>query len=281
MHYQLSVKYPQKRAFITGAASGLGKALCLELAKDGWLIGMSDIREEALLQAAEVVRNAGAKTLTYQLDVSDKVAYQKVAENFLQNTGGIDLLFNNAGVGDGGKFEEYGLDNWEWMVGINQMSVIYGCHFFIPVFKKQGYGHILNTSSLAAVSAPPEMAAYNATKAAVVAISETLYCELMDNNIQVSCIQPYFFKTNIDQFARGGENIRVATKAFIQHSGLEADVVAKEILHRAAKGELYILIPKLARQMWLLKRLAPIWYRNKVKKAFYAALEKVNNRRNK
>lgn len=273
--YQLTSSYPQKRAFITGAASGLGKAFCLELASDEWTIGIADINEEQLLVTEHEIKKLGGRTISFRLDVSDRHQYQKVAEQFLQNAGGIDLLFNNAGVGDGGLFEEYSLDNWEWMTQVNQMSVVYGCHFFLPTFKKQKSGHILNTASLAAVTCAPTMGAYNTTKAAVVAISETLYCELLGHNVKVSCIQPAYFKTNIAQSARGGEQIKKSTQFLIDRSRLEADEVAREILTRAGKGELYILLPKGARKMWNLKRLAPTWFRKQVRDKFMEAMTKV------
>lgn len=278
--YQLSRLHPAKRAFITGAASGLGKAFCIELAKDGWTLGMADINVKELETAAEEITAQGGKTLVYPLDVSDKDQYGKVARAFLADAGGIDLLFNNAGVGDGSAFEEYGLENYEWMTGINQMGVVYGCHYFIPAMKTQRSGHILNTASAAAIGCAPTMGAYNMTKAAVVAISETLYGELMDHNIQVSCIQPTYFKTNVVQYARGGEFVKKATQLFIEKSGLEADTVAKEILVRAGNKELYIILPKTARKMWLLKRLAPTWFRKKVKEQFMLAMSKAM-RRNK
>src|ERR1700752_2544166 len=99
--YQLTRLHPSKRAFITGAASGLGKAFCYELAKDGWTIGMADINTKELEIAAAEIEMAGGKTLVFPLDVSDKEQYRMVAASFLSKTGGIDLLFNNAGVGDG------------------------------------------------------------------------------------------------------------------------------------------------------------------------------------
>lgn len=277
--YLLSRSHPAKRAFITGAASGLGKAFCIELAKDGWNLGMADINVKELETAAAEITALGGKTWLYPLDVSDKEQYAKVAEAFLADAGGIDLLFNNAGVGDGGAFEEYGLENYEWMVGINQMGVVYGCHYFIPAMKKQRSGHILNTASAAAIGCAPTMGAYNMTKAAVVAISETLYGELMDHNIQVSCIQPTYFRTNVVQYARGGELVKKATQRFIEKSGLEADTVAQEILNRAGKKELYIILPEAARKMWLFKRLAPTWFRKKVKEQFMAAMSKAMRRK--
>jgi NADP-dependent 3-hydroxy acid dehydrogenase YdfG len=275
MNYKLSSRHPNRRAFVTGAASGLGRALCHELAGDGWTLGIADINAEQLAEAGKEFASGGATILPFVLDVSDRDEYRRVAEEFLQKAGGIDLLFNNAGVGDGGNFEEYSLDNWEWMIRVNQLSVIYGCHYFIPAFKKQRSGHILNTASLAAVSCAPTMGAYNMTKAAVVAISETLYGELLDYQVKVSCIQPSYFRTNIAQSARGGEFVKKATEFFIKHSGLEAKDVAQEILHRAGEGELYIILPSQARKQWRLKRLAPTWFRKVVKEKFYAASRKV------
>jgi NADP-dependent 3-hydroxy acid dehydrogenase YdfG len=276
--YQLSKDHPQKRAFITGAASGLGKALAIELARDGWTIGMADINTTELNLAASEIEKSGGKPLIFSLDVSDRNQYRQVAEKFLADAGGIDLLFNNAGVGDGSVFEEYSLENYEWMVGINQMGVVYGCYFFIPAMKKQKSGHILSTASAAAIGCAPTMGAYNMTKAAVVAISETLYGELMDHNIHVSCIQPTYFKTNVIQYARGGELVKKATQMFIDKSGLQAEEVAQEILVRAGKKELYIILPKDARKMWFFKRLAPTWFRKKVKEQFMYAMSKAMKR---
>ena len=272
--YHLTQKHPQKRAFITGAASGLGKALAIELAKEGWTIGMADINLKELELAASLIEVLGGKSIQFPLDVSDKDQYKKVSEDFLTKVGGIDLLFNNAGVGDGSVFEDYSLENYEWMVGINQMGVVYGCYYFIKAMKKQKSGHILNTASAAAIGCAPTMAAYNMTKAAVVAISETLYSELMDHNIQVSCIQPTYFKTNVIQYARGGDVVKKATQMFIDRSGLEAEEVAQEILTRAGNKELYIILPKDARKMWMYKRLAPTWFRKKVKEQFMYAMNK-------
>lgn len=276
--YALTQQFPKKRAFITGAGSGLGRALALALAADGWTIGMADNQPKALEASADMVALAGGKPLPYLLDVANKDQYKIVAEQFLFDAKGIDLLFNNAGVGDGSEFETYSLENYEWMVGINQMGVVYGCWYFIPAMKQQGYGHILNTASAAAIGCAPTMGAYNMTKAAVVAISETLYSELYDHGIQVSCIQPTYFKTNIAQSVRGGAATQKITESFINRSRLEANEVANEILIRAGKKELYIILPKAARTMWKLKRLAPTWFRLKVKDQFMAAMNKALSR---
>jgi short-subunit dehydrogenase len=272
--YALTTQHLHKRAFITGAASGLGKAFALALAGDGWTIGLADIHETNLDSISSQVQESGGKPFTYLLDVSDKVQYKMVAEKFLADAGGIDLLFNNAGVGDGSAFETYSLENYEWMVNINQMGVLYGCWYFIPTMKQQKSGHILNTASAAAITCAPTMGAYSMTKAAVVAISETLYGELMDDGIAVSCIQPTYFKTNIAASARGGALIKKAIERLIDKSGLNAKEVAEEILHRAGKKELYIILPKDARKMWRFKRLAPTWFLKKIKAQFMYAMNK-------
>jgi short-subunit dehydrogenase len=273
--YKLSDEFPQKRAFITGAASGLGKALSLKLATDNWTIGLCDFHQDNLALTQHEVTALGGKAISYTLDVSDKIQYSTVVTEFLNRGKGIDLLINNAGVGDGGNVGEYTLENWEWMVGINQMGVVYGCHFFVPQFKKQQSGHIINIASLAAITCAPQMAAYNMTKAAVLALSETLYGELMDDNIHVSCVMPSYFKTNIAEGVRGGEQIKKVTSSFIKWSKLEADQVAEEILNRAGNHELYIVMAEKARKLWYLKRLMPTRFRRKVKEKYYPAVNRI------
>jgi short-subunit dehydrogenase len=274
---KLTQKLPGKRAFITGAASGLGRAFALTLAADGWTLGISDINEAGLSTTAHEITQAGGNPLVFLLDVSDKIQYESVARSFVDQVHGIDLLINNAGVGDGSLFEQYSLENYEWMVAVNQMSVVYGCYFFLPHFKKQRSGHIITIASLAAISCAPTMGAYNMTKAAVVAISETIYCELLEFNVGVSCVKPSYFKTNINQFARGGDSIKRATQKMMELSGLQPAEVAHEILTRAGNGELYIVLPKAARKLWRLKRLAPTWFRKKVNESFMRALKRLQN----
>jgi NAD(P)-dependent dehydrogenase (short-subunit alcohol dehydrogenase family) len=255
--YQLSSRYQQKRAFITGAASGLGKALCLELAADGWTIGISDINEIDLQQTADAIIKAGGKPLSFGLDVADADNYRMVAEKFLTETDGIDLLVNNAGVGDGAVFEKYSLDNWQWMVGINQMGVIYGCHFFVPVMKKQQSGHIINIASAAAFSNAPTMSPYNVTKAAVLSLSETLLAELKQDNIHLSVVMPTFFRTNIVQYAKGTKEEKEIAKYLLATSGLEADEVAQTILKKAGNRKFYIVLPARSKFLYVFKRLFP------------------------
>ncbi|MCU0444838.1 MAG: SDR family NAD(P)-dependent oxidoreductase [Microscillaceae bacterium] len=266
MQYKLSQMYPQKRAFITGAASGLGKALAHELAQDGWTIGITDINYTKLLETATEIKNLGGKPLPYELDVADKNQYAEVAQDFLRQAQGIDVLFNNAGVGDGEEIGTYSLENWEWMIGINQMGVVYGSHFFVPTMKHQRSGHIINTGSAASFCAGARMATYNMTKAAVLSLTETMYVELADFNIRASCIMPYFFKTNIMQYARGSEEAQKMGKKMIEEAKMTAPEVAQEVLKKAAKGKLHILITPEARFLWAYKRFSPLGMLNYLRK---------------
>ncbi len=265
-YYQVSQKYPQKRAFITGAASGLGRALALELARDQWYLGLADINWSPLKETARLVESKGSKALPYALDVSNRSQYAEVAKDFLGHTQGIDLLFNNAGVGDGGRVSEYSLENWDWIVGINQMGVLYGCHYFIPTMREQGAGHIINTASAAAFANAPRMAPYNMTKAAVLSLSETLHTELDEFNIKVSCVMPSYFKTNIIQYARGGEEVKSMGQKMIDDSKLGASEVAQTIMAQVGRAKLHILIAKEAHLMWWVKRISPSYFFKSVKK---------------
>ncbi len=257
---QLSRQYPQKRAFITGAASGLGEALALQLASEGWQIGITDINEADLQKVAAKISQKGGKPLVYIFDVSDHIEYAHVADDFLEKAGGIDILFNNAGVGDGGKLGEYSLENWAWMIGINQMGVIYGCHYFVPAMKAQKSGCIISTASAAAIANAPQMGAYNVTKAAVLSLSETLKTELYEDNIKVCCVMPWFFKTNIIQHARGSEKTKRMGQKSIEEATLSADEVAQIILREAGKGKFHIIITRQAKRMWWIKRLFPSYF---------------------
>lgn len=269
-----STAFPKKRAFITGAAAGLGQAFCYQLAKDGWTIGITDVNEAPLLATKSEIEKLGGQAFPYVFDVRNREAYAKVAEDFLLNNEGIDILINNAGVGGGGPFELYSLEDWDWMVGINLMGVVNGNFFFVKEFQKQKSGHIINIASAAGFSNAPNMGAYSATKAAVISLSEVLKYELTMYNVGVSVVMPTFFKTNIMSRARtiGGDG-EMAQK-LIDESNLEASEVALEVLTKAAKGKHKIILPKEARKHYFLKRFFPKTFDKAVIKGLEAYAEK-------
>jgi len=253
----ISKKFPQKRAFITGAASGLGLAFCEHLAQDGWTIGMADFNRQGLQLAVEQIRKSGGNPFGYDLDVSNRENYSSIVQQYLEMTQGIDLLINNAGVGDGELFENYSLENWDWMIDINVKGVINGIHFFAPAFIAQQSGQVINIGSAAGFVNAPTMSAYNLTKAAVISLSETLSYEWWAYNIQVSVLMPTFFPTQIMQHARGNRKMKDFAKKMMHQSATHASEVALVTLEKAAAGKLHIVFPKDARIRYFLKRYFP------------------------
>ena len=137
---KLNEKYPKKRAFITGAASGLGSAFAKLLASEHWELHLADMNLETLEAFSETL--SGSKKYLYAFDVSDRQAYEKAAHSLDQHTSGIDLVINNAGIGDGELFENYEMDQWERMIQVNLLGVYYGCHYFISRLLEQKKGSL-------------------------------------------------------------------------------------------------------------------------------------------
>ena len=244
------------RAVVTGAGSGLGRAFCLELHKRGARIVCADI-DGALAQktAAEV---GGAAVVCDVARIEDVEALAAAADRAL---GGVDLVINNAGVAVAGAVGEVPLDDWRWITGVNLWGVIHGCHVFTPRLKQQGRGHIINVASAAGLLAPPGMAPYNVTKAAVVALSETMQAELQHTGVGVTVLCPTFFQTNIHKNARGSDEKKAAlVEKLMTRSKIQADDVARIALDTAAANELYALPHADGRWMWRLKRWAPASY---------------------
>jgi len=258
-------KLPGRRAFITGAASGLGRALCRALARDGWTLGMADLLPDRLAEAAAEMQKLGAKPLTFVLDVCDEQAFAHAAQSFMAHTGGrVDLVVNNAGIGAGGAFDELSLDQWRRVVDINLMGVVRGSYFFFPLLRQQGHGHILNIASAAAYVAAPKMAAYNAVKAAVVALTETLHSELHGSGASASVAMPSFFDTQIIERLVGPEDARSSARQLVEGSGLGADAVALQLLNGVAHGRIYHVLPRMAKVLWWFKRMFPTFFRRKL-----------------
>ena len=257
MHYTLSKKHPKKRAFITGAGGGLGRALSIALAKDGWLVGITDLKDEALEESKKQIETAGGKALTYKFDVSKRDDFKAAFDNFIAQNGGIDLLINNAGVGDGGLVGEYSLESWEWITGINQMAVVYGSHFAVPVMKQQKSGHIISIASAAGLANMPNMGMYNVTKAAVISLMETIYAEVWGFGVQASVVCPTFFRSNIMQYHKGDEQAAKIGQSIIQKAKYSPDDIADYILSQAGKNKFYILHPWQAKMVFHVKRFLP------------------------
>lgn len=261
----LSRRFPSKRAFITGAASGLGLAMAQLLARDGWTLGVLDLDREALERAVTQLRTSGAANVTAY--TGDVAAHEFVAASitgFSQANQGLDVMVNNAGVAVAGAVEATPVDDWNWIVGINLLGVVWGCRTALPVMKGQSSGLIFNIASSAGFAAAPQMSAYNATKAGVIALSETLASELAGTGLQVSCAMPGFFRTHLlDHMRAPPEENRLAHR-IMDKSGHDPDEAALALLGAAAAGELYVVWPPEYRWAWRLKRWFPRWFLKRV-----------------
>jgi NAD(P)-dependent dehydrogenase (short-subunit alcohol dehydrogenase family) len=251
-----------KRAAITGAGSGLGRALSLELAKQGWRILVTDIQEKRAQETLHLVTQAGGTGDALYCDVTAKNQVAAMADKMFCEWGGVDLLINNAGVSMAGFVGKSPLENWQWIVDIDLLGVIYGCHFFIPHMKKMGAGHIVNIASNAGIASLPEMAAYNVTKAGVISLSETLRSELAPYNIGVTAVCPSFFTSNLLENFRYDteEQYRIAEKLFNWWFSMDSHVVARRVLRAVQKNKLYVLPQIDAKFVWYAKRFFPSAY---------------------
>ncbi|MDP9044151.1 MAG: SDR family oxidoreductase [Pseudomonadota bacterium] len=199
-----------RTAVITGAASGFGLEASRLAARRGMRIVMADVQQDALDRAAADIGALGVPVLPFRLDVSKAAEVEALGAATFERFGAPNFVFNNAGVGAGGLIWETTLKDWEWVVGVNLMGVAHGIRVFTPMMldaaaRDPGYeGHITNTASMAGLLNAPNMGVYNATKSAVVAMSETLYQDLrlVTDQIGASLLCPYFVPTGITQSHR-------------------------------------------------------------------------------
>ncbi|WP_111859353.1 SDR family NAD(P)-dependent oxidoreductase [Acinetobacter sp. CFCC 10889] len=250
-------------AVVTGAGSGIGRSFALELAKRGGTIVCADINLAAAEETVSLITSqTSGKAFAVQCDVTDKEQVKKLSEQAekLMNHS-VTLVINNAGVGLGGKFDEVSLEDWQWCVNINLWGVIYGCHYFVPKFKQQGYGAIINVASAAGYTAAPEMTAYNVTKSSVLALSETLSAELRKDKISVNVLCPTLVPTNIMKNGRLPKQYAgVADDLLMNHAFTTSEKVAQKTLDNLDAGKLYTIPQPDAKLFWLMKRASPSLY---------------------
>jgi NAD(P)-dependent dehydrogenase (short-subunit alcohol dehydrogenase family) len=244
------------RAVVTGAGSGLGRALCVELAARGARVLASDVDEERA--RATAARCAGAHAA--RCDVSKLADVEGLAALALERLGGVDVVVNNAGVAVSGRVGEVSIADWQWLLGVNLWGVIHGCHVFAPILRRQRSGHILNVASLAGLVHLPPLAPYNVAKAGVVALSETLRFELARDGVGVTVLCPSFFATGLAGAARGDAAMNRLGERILADSGATAEGVARVAVDAAERGEFLVIPMAHARWAWRLKRLAPRRY---------------------
>ncbi|AXY56084.1 SDR family NAD(P)-dependent oxidoreductase [Acinetobacter chinensis] len=250
-------------AVVTGAGSGIGRSFAMELAKRGGTIVCADINLDAAKETVQQIESqTSAKAYALKCDVGVKEQVEALSEQAEQLMGHpVTLMINNAGVGLGGKFDEVSLDDWKWCMNVNLWGVIHGCHYFVPKFKKQGYGAIINVASAAGYTAAPEMTAYNVTKSSVLALSETLSAELRKDKIRVNVLCPTLVPTNIMKNGRlPGQYAGIADDLLMNHAFTTSEKVVIKTLNNLDAGKLYTIPQPDAKLFWLMKRASPGMY---------------------
>ncbi len=261
-----------KVAVITGGASGIGYAMAERFAAEGMRLVLADVEEAALEAATKSLRDQGAEVFSMPTDVSDAPAVEALGAAALERFGSYHVVCNNAGVGGHGftTWDEP-LTSWEWVLGVNVWGVIHGCRFLVPVLVAQDVGHVVNTASIAALGAIGNLGPYNASKHAVLAISETMHHELAarGSNVGVTVVCPGFVRTAIHESERNwperlGELPEstdpeiTAMRAFVNElvaAGVPPSTVA-DLVVDAIRTQRFLVTtePELARQSVTIRR---------------------------
>lgn len=248
------------RAVVTGAGSGLGRAIAVELAARGARVLVADIDEAGGHETVRQLRDAGARAHFHPCDVRSAEQVEALADLADEHFGGADMIVNNAGVAVSGRVGEVPLDDWRFVVDVNLYGVLHGCHTFVPRFLARGRGYVLNVASAAGLLNPPELGPYNVTKAGVIALSETLRAEVADHGVRVTVLCPTFFQTNLMSTARGPEQHKSAAAKLMGRAKVGASDVARAALRALDEDRLYAVPMLDGRALWRLKRATPGGY---------------------
>ncbi len=263
--------FKNKVAAITGAASGMGRTLALELARRGCHLALSDVNQAGLAETAALVGKLGVKVTTTALDVADRAAVFAWADQVATDHGKVNLIFNNAGVALGAFLDTVKPEDFEWIMGINFWGVVWGTQAFLPHLKRAGEGHVINTSSLFGLMAQPSQGTYNASKFAVRGFTEALRQELdmAACGVSATCVHPGGIRTNIARTARmdgsiqahTGQDAEVARARFDKLlNATTAESAALQILRGVERNKRRVLVGLDAKFLDLLVRVLGSWY---------------------
>ena len=248
-------QFEGKTAVISGGAEGIGLSIAQALGDQKMNIVIADIDQENLQKAGSELKAAGISVLTVALNVADEAQWQEAANQALARFGKIHMVVNNAGVGgDTGPIENQDKKGWQWALDVNLMGVVYGAKIMTPLIKEHGEGGwIVNVASMAGMGGVPYLGAYTATKAAVVALSESWAGELEEKGIHVSVLCPAFVQTRIhesernrpaqyqpDELRTSNENSFANSTKQMVENGIEVSIVGKRVVEALNDGEFYI-----------------------------------------
>ncbi len=252
------MSFTGKQAIVTGGGSGIGAALCRALVAAGADVVCTDIDGAAAAKTIEVLAGPGTATSAV-LDVTDTAAVAAAVEDVVARAGRLDLMFNNAGIAWGGDTELLTLDQWNAIIDVNIRGVVHGVAAAYPVMLRQGHGHIVNTASMAGLTAAGQITSYVMTKHAVVGLSLALRSEAVSRGVGVLAICPAAVETPIlDKGAIGGF---VGRDYYLRGQGMNAaydpDRLARDTLRAIERNKALLVVPKRAYASWVFARLAP------------------------
>lgn len=228
-------------------------------AEGGWRILVTDADGERAEACVAALPGRGHRAL--ELDVTRDDHWQRAIAAATAGGASLDLLVNNAGVATAGRVEETPLADWEWVMAIDLMGVVRGCHHAVPVMRRQGHGHLVNVASWAGLATAPHIAAYGTAKAGVVALSEMLRSELHGSGVGVSVLCPAFVSTRLTETMRAPDaGYARRVERWMERSGISAADVAEQAWQAVAAGRFWILTHPETRWQWRLKRWFPGLY---------------------
>ena len=263
--------FKNKVAAITGAASGMGRTLALELARRGCHLALSDVNETGLAETAALAGKLGVKVTTARVNVACRDEVFAWADQVVRDHGRVNLIFNNAGVALGAFVETVKPEDFEWIMGINFWGVVWGTQAFLPHIKRAGEGHIVNTSSLFGLLSVPTQGTYNASKFAVRGFTEALRQELdMERcGVSATCVHPGGIRTNIARDAKMDHSIQAKTGANPEAAKARfdkllnttsAESAALQILRAVSGNQRRVLVGPDAKFLDMVVRLFGSWY---------------------
>jgi NADP-dependent 3-hydroxy acid dehydrogenase YdfG len=269
-----------KIAFITGGASGIGAALATKLADMGAEVWIADRQVGPAEELAQRLCSVGGKAHAIELDVRSYPSFERAVAEAVQQSGRIDYLFNNAGIGVGGEVDSYTHDDWNDVFDVNLRGVVHGIQAVYPIMIKQRSGHIVNTASMAGLITTVSQASYAASKHAIVAISKTLRLEAERHGVQVSVLCPGVVQTPIITGGVYGRNNSVSDENLLKSAEtlrpIAPEKFAERTLRAVLRGDAIIVVPAWWKALWYLERLSPALSMRAVKMTMLKRIREVH-----
>ena len=254
-----------RTAVVTGAGGGIGRAIAVSLARRGCHLALADIDEAGMEGTSDMARGRGVRVTRHRLDVADRAAVADFPARVAAEHPGVDVLVNNAGVALGGTFEQVSEEDFEWLFEFNFWGVVRMTRAFLPALRESGDARVVNLSSLFGLVAPPEQAAYAASKFAVRGFSEALRHELRGSGVGVTVVHPGGVATSISEKARApagvsAEEVERRREQFRKLLRLPPEVAGETIVRGIERRQARVLVGSDAKLISVIARVLPVSY---------------------